>query len=64
MADVPLPPDASYDEKMAKLESTPLFMREMPDEAAEDPTIAALQSLLYEGTPDGAYTLSHDAARC
>ncbi|KZW03855.1 TPR-like protein [Exidia glandulosa HHB12029] len=52
MANVPLPPESTLDEKMAKLEKTALFMRELPDEPTDDPTIAALQSLLYEGTPD------------
>ncbi|KAH7100580.1 TPR-like protein [Auriculariales sp. MPI-PUGE-AT-0066] len=48
---VPTPTDDDFDARMAKLEQTPLFMRELPEDT-DDPTIAAIQSLLYEGTPD------------
>lgn len=52
MAGAPLPAEPAYDEIIQRLESTPLFMRDLPDDASQDPTLAALQSLLYEGTPD------------
>lgn len=39
------------DEVLAAFDSVPLFMKSLPDE--EDPAVSALQSLIYEGTPDG-----------
>lgn len=40
--------------KLAELDSVPLFMQSLPDdEIADNPTLAALQSLAHEGTPDG-----------
>ncbi|KAJ7591417.1 hypothetical protein C8J56DRAFT_935471 [Mycena floridula] len=39
--------------KLAEFDSVPLFMQSLPDEElADNPTLAALQSLAYEGTPD------------
>ncbi|KAF8913728.1 40S ribosomal protein S7 [Gymnopilus junonius] len=40
----------SEDEILAAFDSIPLFMKSLPDE--EDPAVSALQSLIYEGTPD------------
>jgi len=39
------------EEALASFDSVPLFMKSLPDDE-EDPTLAALQSLIYEGTPD------------
>ncbi|TFK73037.1 TPR-like protein [Pluteus cervinus] len=44
--------DAEIKAKLADLDSIPLFMKSLPEDATEDPAIAALQSLAYEGTPD------------
>ncbi|KAG1756045.1 40S ribosomal protein S7 [Suillus lakei] len=46
------PVESSFEEKMAALQSTPLFMKSLPSEASDDPVIQALQSLAFEGTPD------------
>jgi hypothetical protein len=40
------------EEVLASFDSVPLFMKSLPEDDA-DPTLAALQSLIYEGTPDG-----------
>lgn len=50
------PPNAkSPEEKLAELESLPLFMKSLPEDPSDDPIISALQSLAHEGTPDGGY---------
>lgn len=46
------PADADYDAKLAEFDKIPLFMKSLPEEDTEDATIAALQDLAYEGTPD------------
>lgn len=46
-------PDTYADEKLAAFDSVPLFMKSLPEEADDDAAIAALQSLAFEGTPDG-----------
>jgi small subunit ribosomal protein S7e len=45
--------EAAIKEKLAAFDSVPLFMRTLPDEETDDPALSALQSLAYEGTPDG-----------
>jgi len=50
----PLLNEKSPEEKLAELESLPLFMKSLPEEASDDPVISALQSLAHEGTPDGS----------
>ncbi|KAJ7056679.1 hypothetical protein C8F01DRAFT_992658 [Mycena amicta] len=45
-------PKRTLEETMADLDSVPLFMKSLPEEPADDPMIAALQSIAYEGTPD------------
>ncbi|KAF5387787.1 hypothetical protein D9615_000043 [Tricholomella constricta] len=40
------------DAKLAAFDSVPLFMKSLPSDDTEDTTLAALQSLAYEGTPD------------
>lgn len=56
-ATFPLPPknEKSVEEKLAELESLPLFMKDLPDDPSDDPVISALQSLAHEGTPDGGH---------
>ncbi|KAG0699875.1 40S ribosomal protein S7 [Suillus ampliporus] len=49
---LPQPAESSFEEKMAALQSTPLFMKSLPSEESNDPVIQALQSLAFEGTPD------------
>lgn len=44
------------EEKLAELESLPLFMKSLPEDASDDPVISALQSLVHDGTPDGGYS--------
>ena len=51
----PLQNEKSPEEKLAELESLPLFMKSLPEDASEDPVISALQSLVHEGTPDGKH---------
>ena len=46
-------PRPADEEILAGFDNIPLFMKSLPDEATEDSSITALQSLLYEGTPDG-----------
>ncbi|KAG2013383.1 40S ribosomal protein S7 [Coprinopsis cinerea AmutBmut pab1-1] len=40
------------DAKLKALDDIPLFMKSLPDESSENPVLAALQDLAYEGTPD------------
>lgn len=47
----PQPP--SFKEQLASLESLPLFMSSLPDDPTDNAAISALQSLVYDGTPDG-----------
>lgn len=49
----PQPAVSSVEEKIAALQSTPLFMKSLPSEESDDPVIQALQSLAFDGTPDG-----------
>jgi len=49
---IPLPQPAPIEEKLAAFDSVPLFMKSLPEDSLEDPTVAALQSLAHEGTPD------------
>ena len=49
---VPAEPNGANIEEF--LASHPLFMTSLPDAESDDPTLAALQSLAYDGTPDGA----------
>jgi len=46
-------PRPADEEVLAGFDNIPLFMKSLPDDATEDHSISALQSLLYEGTPDG-----------
>ncbi|KAJ7179452.1 hypothetical protein C8R46DRAFT_987205 [Mycena filopes] len=45
-------PPKTFEERMAEFDTIPLFMKSLPDDASDDPMIAALQSLAHEGTPD------------
>lgn len=46
-------------EKLEAFDSIPLFMKSLPDEdPADNASLAALQSLVYEGTPDGQWNSS------
>ncbi|KAG1715955.1 hypothetical protein ID866_1179 [Astraeus odoratus] len=45
-------PRVDFDEKLAAVESLPLFMKSLPGEDTTDVAVQALQSLAYEGTPD------------
>ena len=54
---VPLPQPAPIEEKMTAFDSVPLFMKSLPEDALDDPTVAALQSLAHDGTPDGIYII-------
>ncbi|KAF4619617.1 hypothetical protein D9613_005433 [Agrocybe pediades] len=48
----PSPKQVNEQEALASFDSIPLFMKSLPDEENLDPTVSALQSLIYEGTPD------------
>lgn len=50
----PRPPPPQNGEDVEKiLQSHPLFMTSLPDNIDEDATLAALQSLVHDGSPDG-----------
>jgi hypothetical protein len=51
----PVPKD-TIDEKLAAFDNVPLFMKSLPEDASDDPTMMALQSLAHEGTPEGMST--------
>jgi hypothetical protein len=57
MATLVLPQPASVEDKMAAFDSVPLFMKSLPEGDTEDATLGALQSLAYDGTPDGEQSL-------
>ncbi|KAH8986297.1 hypothetical protein EDB92DRAFT_1949214 [Lactarius akahatsu] len=50
MATLPQPP--SFDERIASLDSLPLFMNSLPEDPTDNVALSALQSLAHEGTPD------------
>ncbi len=62
---VPLPPDFvpedwerwKEDDWQEKMQQTPLFMTSAPttNEVDNNSTLAALQSLIYDGTPEGHF---------
>lgn len=52
MAALPQQPEKNLDKLLAEMDMVPLFMKNLPAEASEDPTLAALQSLAHDGTPD------------
>lgn len=60
MENVPVGPreltKEELDAKLASLDNIPLFMKSLPEEESENPMIAALQDLAYEGTPDEVAT--------
>ena len=45
--------DDAVAKKLAEFDSIPLFMKSLPSEETDDVALAALQSLVHEGTPDG-----------
>jgi len=45
--------DDAVAKKLAEFDSIPLFMKSLPSEESDDVALAALQSLVHEGTPDG-----------
>ena len=49
------PQPVSNDEKLKAVDSVPLFMRSLPgpEEGETNEALSALQSLAYDGTPDG-----------
>ena len=49
----PLPQPASIDEALASLDSVPLFMKSLPQDNTDNEALGALQSLAFDGTPDG-----------
>jgi len=49
---VPLPQPPDLEDKLAAFNSIPLFMKSLPEDDTENATIAALQSLVHDGTPD------------
>ena len=51
-------PRPTEDEALATFESIPLFMKALPEDNIQNPTLSALQSLIYEGTPDGGSDIS------
>lgn len=54
----PLPAEISVEEKMAALDDAPLFMKSLPEDGLDNPVVSALQSLAYDGTPDGTGSYS------
>ena len=66
---IPLPgpekpqrPDWALDEKdlHKSMDSVPLFMNSLPEDAHDNPLIQALQDLAYDGTPEGSPFYIHD----
>ena len=51
-------PSPAEDEALAALESIPLFMKSLPEDDTQNSSLSALQSLIYEGTPDGGLDIS------
>ncbi|KAI0313606.1 40S ribosomal protein S7 [Amylostereum chailletii] len=51
-APAPLPQPPAVDDDLSYLQSHPLFMTSLPDDDSENATLTALQSLVYDGTPD------------
>lgn len=49
----PAPKPYNEAEILASFDSVPLFMKSLPEETTEDSALAALQSLVYDGNPDG-----------
>ena len=49
---------STEDEALAAFESIPLFMKSLPEDDIQNPALSALQSLIYEGTPDGGSDIS------
>ncbi|KAG5735686.1 Tetratricopeptide repeat protein 4 like protein [Termitomyces sp. T112] len=45
-------PKKDVDAALAAFDTMPLFMKSLPTEDSEDSTLAALQSLVHDGTPD------------
>lgn len=43
---------------MDSMDDVPLFMRELPSDAEDNVALQALQSLVYEGTPEGTSHVS------
>lgn len=52
----PAVPEIDYDARFKELESHPLFMRDIPDDIEANERLEALQSLIYDDTPDSMYT--------
>ena len=52
----PLRDEKSPEERLAELQSLPLFMDSLPEDPSDNPYISALQSLIHEGTPDGRHS--------
>jgi len=48
---------AFTDNYLEEMQSIPLFMTSLPDDADENPMLQALQSLAYDGTPEGKQEL-------
>lgn len=49
----------SAEEALAAFDSVPLFMKSLPEDGLGDVAMDALQSLVYEGTPDGTLAQCH-----
>lgn len=49
----PQPQPAVIDDKLAAFNSVPLFMKSLPEEGTDDIALGALQSLVFDGSPDG-----------
>lgn len=49
----PAPKPYDEAEALAAFDTVPLFMKSLPEDTAEDSALGALQSLVYDGTPDG-----------
>ena len=54
MATLPLPQPRSAEATLAAFDSVPLFMKSLPEDSAQNTVVEALQSLVFDGTPEGA----------
>lgn len=52
-SNIQLPQPAVIDDKLKAFDSVPLFMKSLPSDDVDDTMVNAIQSLIYEGPPDG-----------
>jgi hypothetical protein len=57
-------PERDLKEHLSTFDNVPLFMKDLPADGTEDTTaIDALQSLTFDGTPDGEFSETRGKAK-